>query len=265
MAMNAKVSGYKDLFDLNVDAVKFRPQKYSLKTDFDYNFFQINNFDVLITLGWQRLIPEAIIKTLTIGGLTIHGSSQGLPKGRGRSPLNWALIEKAKQFKLSLLTLASGADSGKIIDTVEFDILPRDNIRTLYYKNAMASSAMLIENIPLLTPECGEEQNEPDATYYPKRSPEDGKIAWDCSGEDIEHLVRAVTKPYPGAFTYDNKGNKITIWDGQVFDTKLCSKLSPGKVVAVFPDNAFLVASLDVDFLISDYDGPTPLEGSLLE
>ena len=59
-----------------------------------------------------------------------------------------------------------------------------------------------IRNIPLLKPDCGEIQDDSKATYYPKRTPEDGKIDWSISALEIEHSIKAVTKPYPGAFTF---------------------------------------------------------------
>ncbi|MDR1657877.1 MAG: hypothetical protein LBT47_10060 [Deltaproteobacteria bacterium] len=259
-----KVSGYKCLFDLAPDVVHYQPQRYDLKSPLDYKFFSHNKYDILVILGWQRLIPDPIIGTLGICGLTIHGSAEGLPKGRGRSPLNWALIEGHRSFSLSLLTVEGGADAGRIIDTREFDILPADTIRTLYYKNGLASAQMMIDKIPLLTRDSGVEQDDSLASYYPKRSPEDGCIKWAERAVDIEGLVRAVTRPYPGAFTYWN-GQKLMIWQGQTFDTKLTTGCEPGRVGAVFPDGSFLVGTGTHDFLILDYEGPCPQEGDIFK
>src|SRR3989338_1560462 len=84
------------------------PKTYSLKDDEDLGFFQKNNFDLLILVGWQRLIPEQVLNTLRIGGLGIHGSSEYLPKGRGRSPVNWSLIEGKKRYILHIFLLTPG-------------------------------------------------------------------------------------------------------------------------------------------------------------
>ena len=149
MAQRNNVSGYKDFFTLPVNCERYRPKKYSLKSKEDIAFFESRHFDLLVVLGWQRLIPGKIIESLRICGLTIHGSGEGLPKGRGRSPMNWALIEGLDIFYLSLLTLSSEADGGKVLDTVTFDILASDTIKTLYYKNALQSSKLFINNIPL--------------------------------------------------------------------------------------------------------------------
>ena len=264
-AQNNKVSGYKDFFDIEFDCERYRPCHYSLNTKKDMDFFESHAFDILVVLGWQRLIPAEIIESLGVCGLTIHGSGEGLPKGRGRSPMNWAIIEGHDTFHLSLLTLAPGADGGKILDTLTFDILPADTIRTLYYKNALVSSRLLEKNIPLLLSgrEYGEIQDETEATYYPKRTPDDGRINWNVSAQEIERLVRATTKPYPGAFTHNGE-TKMLIWGAQFFDGKISGDVAAGTVAAVFPDGAFTVMTKDYYVLVYDYDGAAPEEGERL-
>ena len=264
MAARAKVSGYKDLGELPCDCPRYYPERYNLSTAKDLEFFTSGKFDCLIILGWQRLIPDEIIRSLQVCGITIHGSAEGLPRGRGRSPLNWAIIEGHREFHLSLLTLEPGADAGRILATTTFDILPSDTIRTLYYKNAIASSRMLLETLPDLAPGMGEVQDESLATYYPKRTPEDGKIVWDQPLRQTDQLIRAVTRPYPGAFTFGKNG-KLMIWRAQQFDTRLCSHARPGTVIAVFPDGNFLVACPDGDLIVLDYEGLPPSEGEVLE
>lgn len=263
-ARHNQVSGYKCLFDLAPDVELYEPERYDLSANADLDFFAAKRFDVLIVLGWQRLIPATVIKSLSMCGLTIHGSADGLPKGRGRSPMNWAMIEGRDSFKLSVLTLAEGADAGVILGTMEFDILPADTIKTLYYKNALAASELLIRILPHLPELSGIIQDESQATYYPKRTPEDGRIIWTENALTIERMVRALTRPYPGARTclgYE----QLLIWHGQVFDGKLSVCSEPGRVGAVFADGAFLVGTGKSDFLVMDYDGPRPQEGDSLK
>lgn len=260
------VSGYRNLFDLEVECEKYCPKTYSLKDPQDISFFTEHRFDLLVILGWQRLIPKEIIDTLSICGLTIHGSAEGLPKGRGRSPMNWAIVEGHSKFHLSLLTMNADADAGKILGTVVFDILPCDNIRTLYYKNAIAASELLVSHIPRIIHYGihGVDQDDSTATYYPKRSPEDGKIEWTDPAYKIERLVKATTRPYPGAFTY-RKNSKVFIWQAQLFDKNLRGNEMPGTVAAVFPDGAFIVNTGDGYLLVLDYEGMIPNEGDLLK
>ncbi|MBI2264083.1 MAG: hypothetical protein HYU64_02750 [Armatimonadetes bacterium] len=145
-----RVIGHRDLFDLDVSCERYMPDAYALNSDQDISFFRARSFDILVVLGWQRIIPKEIIDTLNICGLTIHGSVKGLPEGCGRSPMNWAIIEGSGEFHLSLLNLAPEADGGRIVGTRKFDILQSDNIRTLYYKNALAASYLFAEHLPVL-------------------------------------------------------------------------------------------------------------------
>ena len=91
-ATDQKVSGYKSFEDLA--AIYHIPvyfaKKYSLKDDLDIAFFRDQQFDLLVQGGWQRLFPEIILETLSIGAIGVHGSMDFLPVGRGRSPIHWS-------------------------------------------------------------------------------------------------------------------------------------------------------------------------------
>ena len=74
----------------------------------------------MILGGWQRLVPDKILKTLKYGGLGQHGSSEFLPKFRGRSPLNWSIIMGKRRLIWNLFVMTSGIDDGDIVDFIEF-------------------------------------------------------------------------------------------------------------------------------------------------
>ena len=232
------------------------PKTYSLKDDEDLGFFQKNNFDLLILVGWQRLIPEQVLNTLRIGGLGIHGSSEYLPKGRGRSPVNWSLIEGKKRYILHIFLLTPGVDDGDILDQQIFDINDWDTCRTINYKIFIVQKRMLKDLIPKLfenkfqrIPQRGE------PTYYPKRNPEDGKIDWNKQVFEIYNFIRALTRPYPGAFSYIN-GTRINIWKAQPFDTRITYiNAKNGEIVEKFSTGDFVVQCKSGTLLVTDYEG----------
>ena len=232
------------------------PKTYSLKDDEDLGFFQKNNFDLLILVGWQRLIPEQVLNTLRIGGLGIHGSSEYLPKGRGRSPVNWSLIEGKKRYILHIFLLTPGVDDGDILDQQIFDINDWDTCRTINYKIFIVQKRMLKDLIPKLfenkfqrIPQRGE------PTYYPKRNPEDGKIDWNKQVFEIYNFIRALTRPYPGAFSYIN-GTRINIWKAQPFDTRITYiNAKNGEIVEKFSTGDFVVQCKSGTLLLTDYEG----------
>ncbi len=223
-AYKYNISGYYDYRDLAESrGIKiYIPHSYSLTSDEDLEFFQVQKFDLLIQGGWQRLFPEQIIRALSIGALGLHGSADLLPKGRGRSPMNWSLIEDRKRFLMHLFMIKPGVDDGDIIAIKDYDITCFDDIETLYFKYAIVYRRLLLENLPSIlsrkfstVPQLGE------PTYYPKRSPDDGLINWDLMDVfQIYNLIRASTKPYPGAFAELDLG-LIRIWRCRPFDSRI--------------------------------------------
>jgi len=234
------ISGYEDLGEIAArhNIPVYRPVSYSLRTPKDHEFFEREQFDLLVQGGWQRLFPEEVLRALRTGAIGVHGSSDFLPKGRGRSPLNWSIIEGRQRFILHLFLIKPGVDDGDVFDYDIFDITPFDSIETLYQKNAILTARMLERSISHLldgTLKAIPQHGTP--SYYPKRSPDDGLIDWEeLDVWQIHNWVRALTRPYPGAFAVLN-GAMTTIWKATVFDTRITyENASYGEVVEVFDD-----------------------------
>ncbi|GAB3026159.1 methionyl-tRNA formyltransferase [Natronobiforma cellulositropha] len=271
MARANHVSGYASFADLAeaYDVPLYYPATYSMNERTDIEHFESLEADLLVVNGWQRLIPAAILETATYGGLGNHGSAYGLPKGRGRSPLNWSLIEDRDRFLLSVITLDPDADAGDVVATRKFDITEFDTIRTLYYKVTMALQEMLLEVIdPILSGERPLETQSGEATYYPKRNPEDGEINWEDGTQDVYNLVRAVADPYPGAFTFVEGESpaareKVMIWEARPFSADLGATADAGTILEVFWSGDFVVATADGTVLVTEYetDGWEPRVG----
>ncbi|MBS1258699.1 MAG: Bifunctional polymyxin resistance protein ArnA [Candidatus Scalindua arabica] len=221
------ISGYYDYSEIARDygIPVYHPETYSLKSKEDEKFFKDNKFDLLIQGGWQRLFPENILAALTIGAIGIHGSSDFLPKGRGRSPLNWSLIEDKKRFIMHLFLIKSGVDDGDVFDFTTFDINEFDDIETLYFKYAIVYKKLMLRSLPgLLQGSFTAFPQNGEPSYYARRTQSDGLIDWETMDVwQIYNFTRAQTKPYPGAYAFMN-GKKYTIWKCRIFDTRLTYK-----------------------------------------
>ena len=232
-------------------------KNYSFRHPDDVKFFVDHGFDVLFLGGWQRLIPKSVLDTLTFGGIGQHGSPDYLPKGRGRSPLNWSLINGNQRLIWNLFRMTPGIDDGEIVDFENVDITPWDTAETLYFKIETVVERMYLRTLPrLFRDECQPIPQSGVATFYPKRTPEDGKINWHGSMYEIHNLVRALTRPYPGAFTA-RKGaveEKIMILAGQPFSSRMDFYLSAqyGEVVEVFKPQKFAVKCGEGLFLVTE-------------
>lgn len=228
---------------------------YSLNSPEDIQFFSDQQFDLLLLGGWQRLIPEVILNTITYFGIGQHGSPEFLPNGRGRSPLNWSIILGRKRLVWNIFSLKPGVDDGDILDYEIFDINEFDTCETLYFKVSTAVKHMILRTIKnfdngRLKPI--KQTGEP--TYFLKRSPDDGKISWDKTPEEIYNLIRGITKPYPGAFTIFNN-NKIKIWKAQpwTYSFDYYINNSVGEIVEIF-NNQFVVKCYSGLLLITEHE-----------
>ncbi|MGM0606050.1 MAG: methionyl-tRNA formyltransferase [Halobacteriota archaeon] len=267
MADHHDVAKYRsfDRIAARHDVPIYYPEQYSM-TAVDTDHFESVDADLLIVNGWQRLIPGPVLETFDRGALGNHGSAYGLPKGRGRSPLNWSLIEDLDRFLLSIIRLDPGVDSGSIAATRKFDITPFDTIQTLYHKVTIAIQSMLLEVIPPIL--AGTHEFEPqagDPTYYPKRTPEDGELNWEEPTRRVYNLVRAVTDPYPGAFTF-HEGTRIDIWELIPFSSDLAYDTAPGEIIEAFSTDEFVVSTPDGTVLVTDWEaeGWSPSSGMQL-
>ena len=244
LASKHQVSGYVDYRNYcaanNIEI--YSAKQYNLKASEDKEYFRASRFDLLVIGGWNRLIPKEVLDEIQFGGIGVHGSPELLPVGRGRSPMNWALIEGKTRFIMHLFRLEPGVDDGEIIDVRQFEINPFDTIKTLYLKYSIVVKRMLGDCIPrILNNAIDMKPQVGIPEYYPKRTPEDGLINWDkMDVREVYNFIRAQTKPYPGAYGFID-GTKVVIWKAMPFDqTILYSDAKYGQIVEVFSD-CFLV------------------------
>lgn len=188
------------------------------------------SLDVVFVLGWTQIIRPQALKLAKIGMIGAHASL--LPHNRGRAPINWALIKGEKETGNSLIWLAESVDSGNIIDQTVIPITPYDTCATLYERVADSNREMILRVLPKLLKgeRPGRVQASIDEPLLPGRRPEDGLIDWSKSAVEVYNFVRALAKPYPGAFSWLN-GRRCTIWHCALLPGKDFIKSKPGYIV----------------------------------
>lgn len=204
--------------------------------------------DLLVVLGWSEILPERLLEIPTIGTIGTHAAL--LPHNRGSAPINWALIHGEHKTGNTMMWLDPQVDAGAIIDQMAFDISMYDTCKTLYDKVADTNAVMLLRLLDNLEqgikPECPI-KNETDEPILPRRRPKDGLIDWNQSGLAIYNFIRALTDPYPGAYTFLNN-QKWIIWKAALLPVK--STDNPGTILGTvygFADNScgYLIATKD--------------------
>ena len=220
-SMQESTSGFIDFSPLaeQNDSRLIRTKNINEKSHID-EIREINP-DLVIVCGWQRLICEDILNIPKLGTIGFHSSL--LPKYRGRAPVNWAIIMGEKETGITMFYLTPQADDGDIIAQKSFSILLNDDCNTIYKKATQAGINLIKEYLPKIESGCAPRIHNPSASYpsYPKRIPEDGLIDFNRSSLDIYNFIRALTKPYPGAFFMDGE-NKIIVWKTEIiFDENI--------------------------------------------
>ena len=253
-----QVADYCDLRDAAAQKgiTLYQAKTYSLRAAEDQDYINSLQADIAFVIGWQRLIPAPILSGLRIGAFGMHGSSMNLPLGRGRSPMNWSIIEGRTVFYTNLFRYDPGVDSGDVIDTFKFQITDKDTAETMHFKNTLAMKHLIEQNIDRLLSDTFMAYPQDDSiepTYYPKRTPADSLIDWNHDVNVIERFIRAVCPPFNGAFSF--LGNqKIRILRAQLFDLNDYGyeKLAAGTIAAVFPNGKFLIKCFGGLLLIND-------------
>ncbi|WP_048919582.1 methionyl-tRNA formyltransferase [Rufibacter radiotolerans] len=161
--------------------------------------------DVILSINYLFLIDHQIIHWPRKYAINIHGSL--LPKFRGRTPHVWAIINNEKETGITAHLIDEGCDTGPIISQLRISIEDNDTGASLlekYKEKYPELVRRVLEGASNGTLEL-KAQDHSKATYFSKRTPEDGEINWNWQKERIFNWVRALAHPYPGAFTYFNE------------------------------------------------------------
>jgi UDP-4-amino-4-deoxy-L-arabinose formyltransferase/UDP-glucuronic acid dehydrogenase (UDP-4-keto-hexauronic acid decarboxylating) len=189
--------------------------------------------EILFSFYYRHLIGQDILDIPSAGCLNLHGSL--LPKYRGRAPANWVLVNGETETGVSLHYMTDRPDAGDIVCQTPVAVSADDTGKTLNDKLATAAAEMLNEFLPQIKSASAPRtaQVESEASYYGRRGPADGEIDWSQDAARISNLIRAVTRPYPGAFSHSVK-DKIILWEAEA-DSTPCPDVSPGTIVSTNP------------------------------
>jgi methionyl-tRNA formyltransferase len=150
------------------------------------------------------LITQALRRpAVWYGTFNLHASL--LPQYRGAAPINWAIINGEKQTGITTFLLNHEIDKGAIIEQQAVDILPEDNIGSLYDKLMHCGAGLVLRTVDKIAEggyETIEQMHVDENTLRPapKIFKEDGRVDWSRNVVDIHNLVRGLS-PYPAAWS----------------------------------------------------------------
>ncbi len=200
--------------------------------------------DWLFIIGWSQIASANVLAAPHLGVFGMHPTL--LPEGRGRAAIPWAILKNLDKTGVTLFRMDEGVDTGPIAFQVEIPIDSTTDATTLYKYVDLAHIQIIHEVIPKIL--SGEltlrEQDNTRATVWPGRKPEEGEIDLAGSVYDAHRLIRAVTRPYPGAFFFQDKV-KIVVWSSKV--------LAVGELDKGFGNKTKCLQFKDGILLLQDY------------
>jgi UDP-4-amino-4-deoxy-L-arabinose formyltransferase/UDP-glucuronic acid dehydrogenase (UDP-4-keto-hexauronic acid decarboxylating) len=196
--------------------------------------------EMIFSFYYRRIVSAEILAIPPRGCYNLHGSL--LPRFRGRSPTNWAIIEGECRTGVTLHEMEVTPDTGPIVAQREVSIGDDDDARTVLLAQVEEMRTMMAEVYPRLVDGTAPRipQDERLATSYGGRRPEDGRIRWSEPARRVHDLVRAVTDPWPGAFSW-LRGRKCMIWKTRLYaGGGVASGAPPGALLGTTPDGVLV-------------------------
>jgi methionyl-tRNA formyltransferase len=201
---------YASLFDfastINLNVIRGKGRDTSVM-----EFVKGLDPDLVWVADFRYILPRILYSTGKFGAINLHPSL--LPQYRGRASVNWAILNGETEIGLTAHFIDDGVDTGDIITQLKMSIDKDQDVG-----NALAALMPMYCEITrdvLTFFASGEIPRRPQehtkSSYFPARKPEDGRIDWCQSAETVLNLIRAVARPYPGAYCESQYG-RIFIW-----------------------------------------------------
>ena len=174
------------------------------------------DIDWLFIIGWSQIASVDLLKVPHKGVIGAHPTL--LPTGRGRAAIPWAILKGLDKTGVTFFKMDEGVDTGEILDQFEIPVSSDETSTTLYNKVNEAHVELIKQIWPKLIEDkiIGIKQDESQSTYWEGRTPADGEMTFTMPVLEAEKLIRASTRPYPGAYILLNENSKLIIWGGSI-------------------------------------------------
>ena len=174
--------------------------------------------DAVVVVAFGQILPESILHMTKYGCINVHASL--LPRYRGASPIQWAVIDGCKKTGVTTMLMDEGIDTGDILMVREYELAKKETGDSLFEKLSTLGAELLIDTLQGL--EAGSikpvKQNDEESSYVKMLTKSMGHIDFSKSADEIERLIRGLNS-WPSAYTYIH-GKMLKIWDADVVDFK---------------------------------------------
>lgn len=219
--------------------------------------------DILFVVGLSQILPSSMLNIASTVNIGFHPTA--LPRGRGRAALAW-LILQGENGAATFFALRDGVDDGPVFVQEPYVVVEDDDTADVEAKLLEAERNALDRWLPQLMQGnlTAKDQDHSAATWFGRRSPEDGWLDWKSRRDELVRLIQASAPPHPGAFTFCQK-HKIFVLKAVPSSRREIGV--PGRVLAVHANDGFEVQTGEGIVHISKWrssTGWTPKVGMLL-
>ena len=188
-------------------------QPKSMRDGEAYSILSKINPDVIVVVAYGKILPKEILDLPKFG--CINGHASLLPKLRGASPIQWAIVTGEKKTGVSTMLMDEGMDTGDILEVVETGIGSDETAEELFDRLAVMSADLMISTLKKLQEGTVKplKQNENEATYAPIIKKEMAHIDFTKTANEICNAVRGFYS-WPCAYCFIN-GKRIKIIKAQ--------------------------------------------------
>lgn len=194
----------------------FQPEK--IKKPEAVEFLKTVDADIYVVAAFGQILSREILDIPMYGCINIHASL--LPKYRGASPIQSAILNGDKVTGVTIQQMDAGCDTGNILMQRTVPIDDDDTAGTMFDKLSMLGASMITAMVELI--EKGQvrpvQQDNDKSTNTVKMNKEMGRIKWSRPAQEIERTIRAMN-PWPSAYTTIN-GKNLKIWKAAVIGNK---------------------------------------------
>jgi len=204
--------------------------------------------DVIVVVAYGKILPDYVLDFPKFGCVNVHGSL--LPEYRGAAPMQRAIIDGKKQTGITTMYMASGLDTGDMLEKAYIEITEEDDFESVHDKLADLGAKLIISTLEKLTDGSlvPEKQDERLATYAAKIEKEDCVLSFDRSVDSVHDRIRGLS-PIPLAFSYLN-GRMIKFIKSRIV-SRGDPSTAPGTVVSL-SNGAISIACADGIIAVCD-------------
>ncbi|MFZ1946623.1 MAG: methionyl-tRNA formyltransferase [bacterium] len=201
----------------------FQPEKFN-SPDFLETLAGLRP-DLVLTAAYGRIFRRRALGLARLGCVNLHASL--LPKYRGVAPVNWAIMAGEAESGVTTFFMDEGVDTGDVIESRRTEIGPDETAGDLLDRLAVLGADLVVRTCELVASGSAPrlKQDQSQASYAPKLSKQDGRVAWSKGARAVHDHIRGVS-PWPGAFSF-LKGEQIKIIESRLFEGDPASYAQP--------------------------------------